>query len=140
MRAYIRSIVEMAQILLCRLCNSSSPRDCILSLFSQTAMKQRLPGRITDLLDVPVSPKDGLPGYICRKCKRKLERLEKAAEELNTFRSEARATYSSFAKKRSDLKRTKETSSSTGLSPDIVKNRPPSKRLTRRQLDFDNSN
>ena len=56
-------------------------------------MKQRLPGRITDLLGVAVSPKDGLPGYICRKCKRKLERLEKAAEELDIFRSEARTTH-----------------------------------------------
>ena len=34
--------------------------DCIVSLFSQTAMKQRLPGRITDLLGVAVSPKDSL--------------------------------------------------------------------------------
>ena len=79
-----------------------------------------------------MTPKDGLPAC---KCKCKLERLEKAAEELDTFRKEAKATYTLFAKKRGDLKCTKETSSSAGVSPDIVKTRPPSKRLTRRHLE-----
>ena len=54
-------------------------------------MKQRLPGRIIDIM--LGAPKDGLPGYICRKCKRKLECLENAAEEFDIFRSEARATH-----------------------------------------------
>ena len=90
--------------LLCRLCQSSSPSDTAVSLFSQTAAQQRLPGRITDLLEVPVARADGLPGHICRKCKRKLERLEKAAEELESFRSEAKTTYSTLAFKRNELK------------------------------------
>ena len=85
--------------LLCRLCLPSSLSDCIVSLFSQTAVKQWLPGRITDLLDVPVSPTDGISGYICRK----LERLEKAAEVLENFRSKAKTTYSSLAMIRSKL-------------------------------------
>ena len=63
----LRSMVDM-MALLCRLCQSSSPSDTAVSLFSQTAAQQRLPGRITDLLDVPV---DCLPGHICCKCKQK---------------------------------------------------------------------
>ena len=57
-------------------------------------MQQRLLGRITDLLDVSVAQNDGLPG---RKCKRKLERLEKAAEELDNFNSETKHSYSTLA-------------------------------------------
>ena len=91
------------------------PSNTAVSLVSHTAVQQRLSSRITDLLDVPVTQADGLPGHICRKCKRKLERLEKAAEEH---------------------KRTKETSSSIGVSPDTLKPRLPAKRLTQRHLDF----
>ena len=116
------------------------PSDAAVSLFSNTAVQQRLPDRITDLLDVPVTQADGLPGHICRKCKRKLERLEKAAEELESFRCDAKNTYSTFALKRNELKRTKETSSSIGVSPDTLKSRPPAKKLTRRHLDFENGN
>ena len=115
------------------------PSDAAVSLFSHTAVQQRLPDRIMDLLDVPVTQADGLPGHICRKCKRKLERLEKA-EELESFRSDAKNTYSTFALKRNELKRTKETSSSIGVSPNTLKSRPPAKKLTRRHLDFENGN
>ena len=87
--------------LLCRLCQSSLPSDTTVSLFSQTAAQQRLPGRITDLLEVPVAQADG---HICRKCKHKLERLKKAAEELENFRSEAKTTYSTLVFKRNELK------------------------------------
>ena len=114
------------------------PNDAAVSLFSHTAKQQRLSGRITDLLDVPVTQADGLPEHICRKCKRKLERLEKAAEELESFRSEAKNTYSILSLKRNELKRTKETSSSIGVSPDTLRSRPPAKKLTRRHLEFEN--
>ena len=80
--------------ILCRLCQSSSPSDVAVSLFSQTAVQQRLLGRITDLLDVSVAQNDGLPG---RASARKLERLEKAAEELDNFSSEAKHSYSTLA-------------------------------------------
>jgi hypothetical protein len=89
-------------------------------------------------LDIPVTRADGLPEHICRKCKRKLERLEKAAEELESFRSAAKNTFSTLALKRNELKRTKETSSSVGVSPDTLKSRPPAKKLTRRHLEFEN--
>ena len=116
------------------------PNNAAVSLFSHTAKQQRLSGRITDLLDVPVTQADGLPEHICRKCKRKLERLEKAAEELESFRSDAKNIYSTLTLKRNELKRTKETSSSIllGVSPDTLRSRPPAKKLTRRHLEFEN--
>ena len=89
--------------LLCRLCQSSPPSDTAVSLFSQTAAQQRLPRKITDLLDAPVARNDCLPRHIRRKCKRKLEHLEKAAEELESFRREAKNTYSTLSMKRTKL-------------------------------------
>ena len=70
---------------LCRLSRASIASGSAVCLFSQTAVRQNLPGRIRDLLDVPIAAKDGLRQHICNKCKRKLERLEKAAEELEDF-------------------------------------------------------
>ena len=66
-------------------------------------------------MDVPVTQADGLPGHICYKCKRKLERLEKVAEELKSFRGDAKNKYCTLALKRKELKQTKETSSSIGV-------------------------
>ena len=99
-------------------------------------MKHRLARRMADLLDLPVAADDGFSKYICDKCKRKVERLENAAEELEAFRRMANSTYTVLAN-RSDLKRTKETSSSV-VSPDTARVRPPAKKqLTRRHLSFD---
>ena len=94
--------------------------------------------RISDLLDVPIAENDGYPEHICEKCKRRLERLEKAAEDLENFRSQANSSYTKLRTcRRGELKQTKETSSSVGISPDTAKNRPPSKRrLTQKHLDF----
>ena len=114
------------------------PSDTAVSLFSQTGIRQGLPSRIKDLLDVPIAPKDCLPEHICRKCKQKLECLERAAEELEDFRKEASSTYLTLALRQKELKRTEETSSSTGVSPDILRSRPPSKkRLPPRHLEFE---
>ena len=108
------------------------PSDAAIS---HTAKQQRLSDRIMDLLDVPVTQADGLPEHICRKCKCKLEQLEKAAEELESFRSDVKNTYSTLTLKRSELKQTKET---IGVSPDTLKSRSPAKKLTRRHLEFEN--
>jgi len=91
---------------LCRLCRASIASGSDVCLFSQTAVRQNLPGRITDLLDVPIAAKDGLPQHICNKCKRKLERLEKAAEELEDFRTQASSNHTILASTRRELKRT----------------------------------
>ena len=67
--------------------------------------------------------------------------MEKAAEDLENFRSQASSSYTKLRScRRGELKRTKETSSSVGVSPDTAKNRPQSKRrLTQRRLDFTQS-
>ena len=67
--------------------------------------------------------------------------MEKAAEDLKTFRSQANISYTKVRTYRSgELKRTKEISGSVGISPDTAKNRPPAKRrLTQRHLDFNES-
>ena len=75
----------------------------------------------SDLLDVTIAAKDGLPQQICNKCKRKLERLEKAAEELEYFRTQASSNPTILTSTRRELKRTKETSASVGVSPDTAK-------------------
>ena len=106
---------------LCRLCRASIASGSDVCLFSQTVVRQNLPGRITDLLDVPIAAKDGLPQHICNKCKRKLERLEKAAEELEDFRTQASSNHTILASTRRELKRIKETSASVGVSPDTAK-------------------
>ena len=77
---------------------------------------------------------DGLSRYVCEKCKRKLDRLEKAAEELEDFRRQVAHTYTQLGLSRGELKR---TSSAVGVSPDTEKSRPPSKKLFRRRLDFE---
>ena len=126
---------------LCRLCQSSVSSAHAVCLFGPTATKQNLTIRISDLLDVPIAVNDGYPEHICEKCKRRLERLEKAAEDLENFRSQASSSYNKLGTcRRGELKRTKETSSSVGISPDTAKSRPPSKRrLTQRRLDFTQS-
>ena len=97
-------------------------------LFGPSANRQSLSSRISDLLDVPIAENDGYPEHVCEKCKRRLERLEKAAEDLENFRSQANSSYIKLRTcRRGELKRTKETSSSVGISPDTAKNRPPSK-------------
>jgi len=73
----------------CRLCQCSVPSAHAVCLFSQGALGKRLPGRITDMLDIPVDQKDGFLEYVREKCKCKLERLERAAEELEDFRTPA---------------------------------------------------
>ena len=110
---------------MCHLCHSSVPSAHALS--GLTATRQSLYSRISDLLDVPISVNDGYPEHIIRKkCIRRLERLEKAAEDLENFGSQVTPSYVHVAR-RGELKRTKETSSSVGVSPDTAKNRPQTK-------------
>ena len=103
---------------LCRLCGTtvSSFRHAV-SLFSSMAVKQQLPSRIENLLDVKVAGNDGLPQHICEKCKRRVESLERATEDLGIFRSQASEIYGSLVLARGSLKRSKESSASIGVSP-----------------------
>ena len=76
--------------------------------------------------------------YMCPKCKRRLVSLENAAEDLVNFRELAKQSQSALKLWRGPLKRTKESSSDVGVSPDIYKARPPVKRCSSicRSLDF----
>ena len=78
---------------------------------------------------------DGLPQQVCRKCKRRVGTLERSAEDLKQFKILARDSYRTLLS-RGSLKRTKESSGVTGVSPDTIRVRPPPKRLTQRQLSF----
>lgn len=120
----------MATLLVCRLCQEHPTKA--LSLFSAISMKQGWAGRITSLLEVPVCEGDGYSAHICHKCKNRIESLERAAEDLVTFKVLAR---SAFTNPRTALKRTKETSSEVGVSPDTLRERPRSK-LSRRRLEY----
>lgn len=86
--ASFQAIVEA-----CRLClNTIHNRSHAVSLFSQTGKKQHLPDRIHNLLDVPVEQNDSKPQHICERCKRKVEGLEKAMEDLSVFTPTIRYT------------------------------------------------
>ena len=123
----------------CRICEVSVPRHRAVRLFSTKAAMERLSLRISDLLDVPVPVNDGHSEYICKRCKQKFDHLERAAEELEEFRCQANQTYDELGLRKGDLKRIKETSAAVGVSPDTTKNRPPSKKLSRRHLNFQQS-
>ena len=123
----------------CRLCQAAVLAKETVAIFAPTAANQRVPPRIEDLLGVRVVKNDGLPQHICKKCKRRVESLERATEDLQEFRSIASNSYKILvALNRGPLKRTKETSACIGVSPDTEKSRPPPKRqLSRRQLNFE---
>jgi hypothetical protein len=74
---------------------------------------------------------------MCEPCKRRLNSLEKSAEDLQNFRKQAKRSRELFSS-RETLKRSKETSSDF-VSPDTRKEKPPSKRISvpvGRRLDF----
>ena len=126
----------------CRLCRSLVAVNHCIALFSRGSAQQRLSTRITDLLDVSVDANDGLPQGVCEKCKRRLEHLEFAAQDLVDFRKLARDSYTALVPPRGPLKRTKESSGEIGVSPDIAKSRPPLKKqtaATSKRLDFGQS-
>ena len=125
----------------CRLCQAAAAASHAVSLFSRASAKNNLPNRISSLLDVSIDASDGFPQYVCMKCKRRLESLESAAEDLKAFRTQAKDSYASFLTPMlTPLKRTKESSGEDGVSPDIVQARPRHKRRTTfaepKRLDF----
>ena len=114
------------------LCQGSVPSSHAVCLYNPGSVQQKLPGRSAGMLDVSVDANDVFPEHVCEKCKCRLEHLERAAEDLESFRAQVRASYL----KRSELKGSKDTSS-IDASPDTVRVRPPSKKLlTARHLDF----
>ena len=94
--------------------------------------------RISGLLDVVVELEAKIQHYMCPKCKRWLVSLENAVEDLVNFCELAKQCQSTLKLWCGPLKHTKESSSNVGVSPDIIKARPPVKRCssTCRSLNF----
>ena len=130
----ICSVVMAGQ--LCRLCRSAVSPMHYCSLVSPWALQNNLSSPLGNLLGIQVDSTDGLP-HICSKCKRQFLTLEKASENLTAFQKMAQESFHAFSV-RGDLKRKKEcsTASAVGISPDIVRARPPLKRLTAKRLEF----
>ena len=49
-----------------------------VALFGKKASQERLPSRISALLDITLNDDDGLPNFRCAECKQRVERLEAA--------------------------------------------------------------
>ena len=106
----------MATVRLCRLCRSVIRSHHYASVFSLSSTESsKWPTRIQDLLEVRVDKDDGLPGYVCSSCKRRVEVLEKAAADLVEVQRQAKAVYDALCTTRGRLKRTKETSGLVGV-------------------------
>ena len=120
---------------LCRLCREMATRNNTVPLFIKSGYKQNLPSRINSLLEVNITDNNDLPKHICLKCKRRLESLEKSALDLKSFKVLVNETHSALSRR--PLKRTKETSGASNISPSTLRVRPSSKRLSSaRQLHF----
>ena len=128
------SVVNMAGQV-CRLCRSTVSPTHYCSLVSPWALQNNLSSRLENLIGIQVDSTDGLPHLICSKCKRQFLTLEKASENLTAFRKMAQESFHAFSV-RGELKRKKECSTAIGVSPDIVRARPPLKRLTAKRLEF----
>ena len=119
----------------CRLCRALVASNRTVSLFSTIGLQQQWSLRIHNLLSVTVVSNDGLPSYICQKCKLRIVTLEKAAADLKEFKELASCSKSALERVRCPLKRPKCTSSEFGVSPDTARERPRSK-ISRKRLDF----
>ena len=120
----------------CRPCRELVASKRAVSLFTATGLQHQWASRIQTLLSIPVSSTDGLPGYICDKCKVRVVALEKAAVDLREFKQLASCSISTLQRVKCPVKRSKCTSSDSGVSPDTARERPRSK-LSRKKLDFD---
>ena len=111
----------MAATKLCRLCEAELSTRGYVSLFSNCGEKQQWSSRIYNLLETTVCQGDGGSDYMCCKCQRRIEHLEKAAEDLEQFKATAKHSN----------KRVRDTSG-TGTSPVSQ----PAVKRTRHRLDF----
>ena len=105
---------DAAVLVLCRLCGTECSSKHSWSLTSDSSVKKQLLQRIKYLIliDVCIELKDGLSNHICRQCKRKFEKMERAADDLRKFKSMVREVNASI----STLKKNKETSGVVNVS------------------------
>ena len=70
----------------CRFCGNTVLPKLSIALFTKDGLDRDLPGRISRVVDLPVSREDDLSPYLCRPCMRKFQAAE-------TFRSMAKSSY-----------------------------------------------
>ena len=104
-------------------------------------MEEGLPQRMSHLLGIDFCINlHKFPTSVCRSCKRQFDHIEKALTKLETFKAMARRSMA-FFETRSCLKRTKQCSGTIGVSPEMLRVRPASKRQplsSRREINFCN--
>ena len=67
-----------------RMSQTTAPANNAI-LIGTKAVEERLASRINDLLNVTMDANDDLPQHIFGKCKRRMETLERSAEDLKWF-------------------------------------------------------
>ena len=118
----------MASTNVCRVCVGKAEHPHYTALFSKESLRVGLPGRMSDLLGVPVIQNDNCPQRVCRGCMRKFTSVESSIKSLQET---AQASYRQLSDSLSTRKRAKETSGTIGVSPHTQRARPPSKRIAR---------
>ena len=89
---WVKHEKAMSTSVLCRLCLFSMERKYCKALFTD---RNTLHERVSELLCVPVVKWDGFPEYICRACKRAVERVEQELKELKQRIRESYKRHSS---------------------------------------------
>ena len=99
---------NMASSSICRLCQTAAAATGVVAIFSLKGKETRLAQRISQVLDICVCANDDLPGCICMKCSRRIETLERSAENLKKFKILALDSYTTLSF-RGPKERTKDT-------------------------------
>ena len=122
----------------CRLCSNAVAPMVSVALFSRESQRAEIPGRLSRVLDLPITESDGLSKYICRPCKRKFIAAE-------SFRAMARSAYDKrvFADSQtpeahptcpeaqpSGTRKRPKSTSGVDVSPTTSQARPAAKRTT----------
>lgn len=117
----------------CRFCGNTVLPTLSVGLFTQDGLDKDLPGRISRVIELPVSSEDGLSPHLCRPCMRKFQSAE-------TFRSMAKSSYEKqgysgpapplHSPRGHGYKKRMKDTSGFEASPHTAQARPPAKRST----------
>ena len=125
----------------CRLCSTAVAANRRVGIFSPSGLQHGWASRIRKLLGIVISCNDGLPGFMCEKCRQRIESLETAMKDLKEFQAQAQQSSETLTASQRSQKRVKDTSGEF-VSPATQRARPPCKRPdihAGRRLDFDDS-
>ena len=78
-------IMASIKVNVCRFCSTVLPKRSVV-LFSKEGLEKDLPGRVSRVVELPVSREDGLSPHSCMPCMRKFQAAE-------VFRSLHRSSY-----------------------------------------------